>query len=112
MSQGSQGSQVLDPKRLRRWLREMESRVAKLPSLKEAMKLNADDLKKFSAESTVSTSFLFIFIVEISVDDCSFSKYQLHTNCRHESMLHKFNGGKKRNFTFLSINCGEFKAFL
>ena len=57
MSQGSQGSQGLDPKRLRRWLREIESRVSKLPSLKEAMKLNADDLKKFSVESTVSINF-------------------------------------------------------
>lgn len=57
MTQGSQGSQALDPKRLRRWLREMESRVSKLPSLKEAMKLNADDLKKFSVESTVSINF-------------------------------------------------------
>ena len=57
MTQGSQGSQALDPKRLRRWLREMESRVSKLPSLKEAMKLNADDLKKFSVESAVSINF-------------------------------------------------------
>lgn len=49
--QGSQGSQSTDPKRLRRWLREMENRSSKMPSLKEAMKLNANELKKFSIES-------------------------------------------------------------
>ncbi|KAG5682168.1 hypothetical protein PVAND_011538 [Polypedilum vanderplanki] len=49
---GSQGSQCSDPKRLRRWLREMENRTSKLPSLKEAMKLNANELQKFSVEST------------------------------------------------------------
>ena len=53
---GSQGS-ISDPRRLRRWLREMEDRTSKLPSLKEAMKLGANDLTKYSAESSVSNNF-------------------------------------------------------
>lgn len=111
MTQGSQGSQVLDPKRLRRWLREMESRVSKLPSLKEAMKLNADDLKKFSVESTVSINFLFIFIVKISVDDCSFRNIN-YTQTIGINQCYINLIVEKRNFTFFSINCGEFKTFL
>lgn len=55
-SPGSQGSLISDPRRLRRWLREMEDRTSKLPSLKEAMKLGANDLTKYSAESSVSNN--------------------------------------------------------
>lgn len=35
----------------------MEDRISKLPSLKEAMKLNANDLTKFSVESSVSLHY-------------------------------------------------------
>lgn len=56
---GSQGSLISDPRRLRRWLREMEDRTSKLPSLKEAMKLSADELNKYSAISSVSNVFIF-----------------------------------------------------
>lgn len=48
----SQGSSSTDPRRLRRWLREMEANVSKMPSITEAMKLNMNELKKFSLEST------------------------------------------------------------
>ncbi|CRK97999.1 CLUMA_CG011368, isoform A [Clunio marinus] len=49
----SQGS-TTDPRRLRRWLREMEAIVSKMPSITEAMKLNLNELKKFSLESAVN----------------------------------------------------------
>lgn len=55
----SQGSLSTDPRRLRRWLREMEANVSKVPSLKESMKLNSNELKKFSLESAVSINNLF-----------------------------------------------------
>ncbi|XP_059619344.1 klarsicht protein [Phlebotomus argentipes] len=40
----SQGS-VVDPRRLRRWLREMENRIEKSPSLSEAMKMKPGELQ-------------------------------------------------------------------
>lgn len=48
---------VGDPRRLRRWLREMETQLQKSPTFSEAVKMKDSALQKLLKEHTVS-SFL------------------------------------------------------
>lgn len=45
---------VGDPRRLRRWLREMENEMAKAPSISSASKMKSSELKRRLNDHTVS----------------------------------------------------------
>lgn len=52
---------VSDPRRLRRWLREMENDMAKSPTLSEAMRMQPAELRKRLTEHSVSlVSLIFM----------------------------------------------------
>lgn len=53
-------SLVGDPRRLRRWLREMENEMTKAPSISTASKMKSTELKRRLNEHSVSL-FLFYF---------------------------------------------------
>lgn len=58
---GSQRSSNEDPRRLRRWLTEMENRFSKSPTFTEAMKLNSVELQKTLSEFEVSVVIIVIY---------------------------------------------------
>lgn len=51
---------VGDPKRLRRWLREMEAQMDKSPSYTVASKMKHSELQKRLNEHSVSLCFMFL----------------------------------------------------
>lgn len=53
----AQGSHAGNPRTLRRWLREMENRIALSPTLSEALKLKSGEIQKRLAEHSVSYLF-------------------------------------------------------
>lgn len=59
---GSQRSSNEDPRRLRRWLTEMEKRFTKSPTFTEAMKLNSVELQKTLSEFEVSVVIYLLII--------------------------------------------------
>lgn len=57
---------VGDPKRLRRWLREMETEMDKSPSYTVASKMRHSELQKKLNEHSVSL-YVLCFLIEASV---------------------------------------------
>lgn len=45
---------VADPRRLRRWLREMENQLSQFPSISDAIKMKDIELKKLQKKNLVS----------------------------------------------------------
>lgn len=52
-----------DPRRLRRWLREMETDIAKSPTLSAAMKMKPAELRKRLKEHSVSEQHNFTHFI-------------------------------------------------
>lgn len=53
---------VGDPKRLRRWLREIEAQMEKSPNYAEATKMKHSELQKRLKDHTVSLFLRFFFV--------------------------------------------------
>ncbi|XP_055588748.1 klarsicht protein-like [Uranotaenia lowii] len=49
-----------DPRLLRQWIREMETRISRIPSITETKKLSIEQLLKLSGEHSVSSEKLFL----------------------------------------------------
>lgn len=53
-----------DPRLLRQWIKEMETRIARIPSVTETKKLNIEQLLKLSGEHSVNICHLSICLVD------------------------------------------------
>lgn len=61
-----------DPRRLRRWLREMETDMAKSPTLSAAMKMKPAELRKRLKEHSVSgrtISYILFYVSLLSYEE-------------------------------------------
>lgn len=72
-----------DPKRLRRWLREMEAQMEKAPTYTEASKMKHSELQKKLNEQSVSFRFLFFIIRFLQIH---FLSNCIHLNIRRAKL--------------------------
>lgn len=73
----------LDPRRLRRWLREMENCIFKSPTLTQAMRLKVSDLKKLFEENTVSKVMFAICLIAARLQSWHLGFYGCHVGSTH-----------------------------
>lgn len=57
-----------DPRLLRQWIREMEIRIARIPSITETKKLNIEQLLRLSGEHSVSNSNSWILFLATNIN--------------------------------------------
>lgn len=67
---------INDPRRLRRWLRKMEMDMAAAPTLFQAKRMKAGELRRRLHEHSVSARALVSVVVYISISDYTHT----HTN--------------------------------
>lgn len=58
---------IVDPKRLRCWLRHMQNELSKFPSISDAIKMKDFELMKLQKKILVSEPLRFLFIYEPAV---------------------------------------------
>lgn len=82
---GSQRSSNEDPRRLRRWLTEMENRFSKSPTFTEAMKLNSVELQKTLSEYEVSV-FVIVIIYYCFIYLFTFANSLIYHTFEHRNV--------------------------